>query len=488
MKDRNIDSKKRKMSLVPAIIVFVVICAAIAVQKVIFDGDMGAMFLMLWVVLIPFGMFYGFKASELEDIAVKFTAKSLPAVFIMLSVGALIGTWIAAGTTPAVIYYGIKFINPKFFLVTAIILCSIISLLSGTSLGSVGTAGVAMMGIGNSLGIPAPVTAGACICGAFLGDKMSPMSDTTILASSICGVNIFKHIRHMVYDQVPSYLITLIFFFVLGFKYGGNIDSPEVNAMMEGLQGNFKLGIMAFLPLLVTIVLLLKKVSATLCIIIGSVMGIAVAVFYQGMDVAASFNTFYSGFTLETENEMLFTLLNRGGISSMWSLVGVTLFGFTVAGMLDHMDVLKCIADSTVKHIHGTAGVTFLTILFGFVGNAVAMSQNFAIVMSGTLMAPLYKRYNMLPKNCSRDLEAGGTYGALFIPWNTNALFCAGALGVSVLSFIPYIPLLYITPVVVIIYSITKFHIDKIYEDEDFVDVSERLEKDHDKQNVMGEL
>ena len=449
MKDRNIDSKKRKMSLVPAIIVFVVICAAIAVQKVIFDGDMGAMFLMLWVVLIPFGMFYGFKASELEDIAVKFTAKSLPAVFIMLSVGALIGTWIAAGTTPAVIYYGIKFINPKFFLVTAIILCSIISLLSGTSLGSVGTAGVAMMGIGNSLGIPAPVTAGACICGAFFGDKMSPMSDTTILASSICGVNIFKHIRHMV---------------------------------------NFKLGIMAFLPLLVTIVLLLKKVSATLCIIIGSVMGIAVAVFYQGMDVAAAFNTFYSGFTLETENEMLFTLLNRGGISSMWSLVGVTLFGFTVAGMLDHMDVLKCIADSTVKHIHGTAGVTFLTILFGFVGNAVAMSQNFAIVMSGTLMAPLYKRYNMLPKNCSRDLEAGGTYGALFIPWNTNALFCAGALGVSVLSFIPYIPLLYITPVVVIIYSITKFHIDKIYEDEDFVDVSERLEKDHDKQNVMGEL
>ncbi len=126
MKDRNIDSKKRKMSLVPAIIVFVVICAAIAVQKVIFDGDMGAMFLMLWVVLIPFGMFYGFNASELEDIAVKFTAKSLPAVFIMLSVGALIGTWIAAGTTPAVIYYGIKFINPKFFLVTAIILCSII--------------------------------------------------------------------------------------------------------------------------------------------------------------------------------------------------------------------------------------------------------------------------------------------------------------------------------------------------------------------------
>ena len=169
MKDRNIDSKKRKMSLVPAIIVFVVICAAIAVQKVIFDGDMGAMFLMLWVVLIPFGMFYGFKASELEDIAVKFTAKSLPAVFIMLSVGALIGTWIAAGTTPAVIYYGIKFINPKFFLVTAIILCSIISLLSGTSLGSVGTAGVAMMGIGNSLGIPAHVSAAL-----FLATKCLP--------------------------------------------------------------------------------------------------------------------------------------------------------------------------------------------------------------------------------------------------------------------------------------------------------------------------
>ena len=200
MKDRNIDSKKRKMSLVPAIIVFVVICAAIAVQKVIFDGDMGAMFLMLWVVLIPFGMFYGFKASELEDIAVKILAKSLPAVFIMLSVRALIGTWIAAGTTPAVIMVLNSLIqnfsrNGNYFMLYHI-------LLSGTSLGSVGTAGC-NDGHWKQPGIPAPVTAGACICGAF-GDKMSPMSDTTILASSICGVNIFKHIRHMVYDQVPS--------------------------------------------------------------------------------------------------------------------------------------------------------------------------------------------------------------------------------------------------------------------------------------------
>lgn len=487
MNDKKTENK-RKMTLIPAVLIFAVICAAIAVQKVVFDGDMGAMFLILWIFLIPTGMFFGFGASEMEDVAVKFAAKALPAVFIMLSVGALTSTWIAAGTTPAVIYYGIKLINPRFFLLTALLLTSIVAMLSGTSMGSVGTVGVAMMGIGNSLGIPAPITAGACICGAFFGDKMSPMSDTTILASSIAEVNIFKHVRHMVYDQVPSYIITMIFFFVLGLKYGGKVDSPEVDALMAGIQENFHMGILTFVPLLITIILLVRKVSATFCIIIGSVSGIVVAILYQGMDAAAAFNCFYSGFSIETDNEMLYTLLNRGGIESMWSLVGVTLFGFTVAGMLDHMDVLTCIADAAVKHIRGPVGLTALTIFFGYVGNAVAMSQNFAIVMTGTLMAPMYKRYNMMPKNCSRDLEAGGTYGALFIPWNVNTLFCAGTLGVSTVSFVPYIPLLYLTPVFVILYAAVRFHLDKIYPDEGYVDVTARLENDPERQKEIANM
>lgn len=485
--ERNVQNKQ-EMKLIPAILIFLAIAAAISVQKVVFDGDMGSMFLMLWVVLIPIGIYYGFSATELEDIAIKFTNKALPTVFIMLSVGALISGWIAAGTTPVVIYYGIKIISPKIFLVTAMLLCSVVALLSGTSYGAAGTAGVAMMGIGNSLGIPAPVTAGAVICGAFFGDKMSPMSDTTILASSISEVNIFWHIKHMVYDQIPAYLISVVFFGVMGLNYGGQIDSPEVNLMLEGIESNFKLGFWAFIPLIITVAMLLCKLPALLTILAGAMSGIIVAIFYQGLDISAAFNCFYSGYSLETSNEMLSTLVNRGGIQSMWSLVGITLFGFTVAGMLNHMKVLEVIANTMIRHVHSVAGVTTLTIILGIVGNAVALSQNFAIVMTGTLMGPVYKKYNLQPKNCSRDLEAGGTYGALLIPWNNNALFCAGALGVSATSFIPYIPLLYITPVIVIIYAAVKFKIEKIYDDEGYVDVTERLEQDVERQKAVSGL
>lgn len=489
MKEPEKERKERKeMKLLPAVAIFFVIGIAMTFQRLVFKSDMGAMFMILWVLLIPIGIYYGFTAEEMQNVAITFTNKALPAIYISLIVGALMSCWIASGATPAVIYYGIKLINPRFFLVTAMLLCSVVSLLSGTSKGSVGTAGVAMIGIGNSLGIPPAVTAGAIICGSFFGDKMSPMSDTTILASAVSGVDIFKHIRHMVYDQVPTYLFSLIVFLILGMRYGGQVSSAEVDALMLGLEEHFNLGIVALLPIILTAVFLFMKLPVLFCMLAGSVSGIVVAIFYQGMDVAAAFRCFYSGYSFETSNAMLSTLLNRGGIASMWSLAGITLFGFTVAGMLDHMKVLDTIANALLKYVRNTAGVTVLTIIFGVIGNAVAMSQNFAIVMTGTLMAPVYKKYNMAPKNCSRDLEAGGTYGAMFIPWNTNAAFAAEVLGVSVVSYIPYVPLLYLTPILVILYAAFKIKLVKIYEDEGYVDVSARLEQDTERQKVLGSI
>ena len=184
MKQENEKKPKKDVSLFAAVLLFVVVCAAIAIQKGVLNGDMGSMFFMLWVVVIPFGLFYGHTSAEMEKAAIDFTCKALPAIFVLLAAGALIGAWIAAGTTPTLIYFGLKFINPKIFLVTAMLLCSLVSLACGTSNGTAGTAGVALIGIGNSMGIPSPITAGAIICGSYFGDKMSPMSDTTILASA----------------------------------------------------------------------------------------------------------------------------------------------------------------------------------------------------------------------------------------------------------------------------------------------------------------
>jgi len=486
MKQENEKKPKKEVSLFAAVLLFVVVCAAIAIQKGVLNGDMGSMFFMLWVVVIPFGLFYGHTSAEMEKAAIDFTCKALPAIFVLLAAGALIGAWIAAGTTPTLIYFGLKFINPKIFLVTAMLLCSLVSLACGTSNGTAGTAGVALIGIGNSMGIPSPITAGAIICGSYFGDKMSPMSDTTILASSIAEVNIFKHIRHMVYDQIPGYIISIIFFLVIGLQYGGSVDSPETIALMNGLQENFHLDLIALLPLIVTALLLIFKQSALMSILGGAVSGILVAIFYQGMGASEGFGVFYNGFSLATENETLSTLLNRGGINSMWSLAGITLFGFTIAGMLDYLQVINRIAEVVTKRIHSITALSFITILFGFIGNAIAFSQNFAIVMTGTLMAPMYKKYNLQPMNCSRDLEAGGTYGCMFIPWNANTVFTCGVLGVSVTGFIPYIPLLYLTPITVLIFTLIKYKTDKIYDDVGYVDVTERLAADPVRQHEIS--
>ena len=460
--DKNEQSKK-KLPFSVSLLLFLIVCVAIAIQKVLFKGDMGSMFLMLWVIIIPISMLFGYKSSEMEEAAIRFSSKALAPCFILLSAGALISCWIAAGTTPALIYYGIKLINPKIFLVSTLILCSIVSLFCGTSSGTIGTAGVAMMGIGNTLGIPAPITAGAVICGAFFGDKMSPMSDTTILASSISEVDIFKHVRYMVLDQLPLYIVSIIFFLVLGINYGGDINSPSTQQLLNGLDSTFKLGFPAFIPLIVTGVLLARRQSALL-----------------------SINVFYKGFHIKTDIPALAKLLNRGGVADMWGLAGITLFGFTVAGMLDYLGVLQTLAEKIIKYIHSPAGVTTMTVIFGILGNAISFSQNFAIVMTGTLMRPVYTKYNLQPKCCSRDLEAGGTYGALFIPWNANTVFAVATLGVSAGDFLPYIPLIYLTPILVIVYAAVKFKLAKIYDELGYVDVTDRLARDPEKLKAIS--
>lgn len=480
--------RQKPMTLGGALLIFLIICTAIALQKVVIKGDMGAMFFMLWVFLIPVGIYFGHSSSEMEEAAIQFTAKAISPMLVLLAAGALIGTWISSGTTPALIYYGLKFINPKIFLVVSMLLCTIVALFCGTSNGTVGTAGVALVGIGNSMGIPIGITAGAVICGAFFGDKMSPVSDTNILSTSITGVNMFTHIRYMVFDQVPGYLISLLLFFFIGLQYQGSIDNASTLALMEGLQDQFQMGFFAFLPMLVTGILLAMKQSSLLAILGGAVIGILVSIFYQGMDPIAAINVFYSGYSIVTPNKDLATLLNRGGVADMWGLAGITLFGFTVAGMLDYLDVLKKLAEAVSRKIHSITGLAFITILFGFIGNAVALSQNFTIVMTGTLMNPIYPKYNLLPKNCSRDLQAGGTYGAMFIPWNSNTVFVCGALGVTVTEYLPYIPLLYLTPLVILVYTVIRFKVERIYPDVGYVDITGRLAKDPQKQKEILEI
>lgn len=476
----------KPVSLAMAVLIFSFICVAVAAQGAIFHADMGSMFFICWIFLLPVGMYFGYTAEELMKASFDFIQKALPAVFILLSAGALIGTWIAAGTTPTIIYYGIKIINPYFFLLTSLLLCSAISLFTGSASGTMGTAGIAMMGIGNTLGIPPAITAGTVVTGAFFGNRMSPLADTTILSTTVVGVDMFRHLKNQLWDQVPAYVISCIVFVILGMQHVGNMDTSYTQEILVQLQGHFKLGLPTLLPMLVTGAFLAKKAPALLGIMAGAMTAILVAVFYQGIPMSEAMNIFYKGYSLKTGNPFLETLLNRGGLGSMWSLAGITLFGFAVAGLLQYIHVIGILADSMIRKVSSIRSLTFLTLFLGFFGNAVSLSQNFSIVMTGTLVSPLYKKFNLQLKNCSRDLEAGGTYGALFFPWNSNTLFAVATLGVPALEFIPYLTLLYITPVILMIFAFTKFRMIRIYDDVGYIDVSERLEKDPERLAQMG--
>lgn len=477
---------KKKISLGAAIGIFLFICVAVAAQSALFHADMGTMFFICWVVLLPVAMRYGYTAEELMSASFEFIQKALPAVFIFLSAGALIGTWIAAGTTPTIIYYGILIINPYFFLLTSLILCSAISLFTGSASGTVGTAGIAMMGIGETLGVPAPITAATVVTGAFFGNRMSPLADTTILSTTVVGVHIFRHLKNQLWDQIPAYLIASAVFVFLGIQHVGNMDMAYTQSIVNALESHFSLGLPTLLPLVVTGFFLAKRKPALLAVMAGAITATFVAVLYQGMPLAEAMNVFYKGYHMESDNPFMVTLLNRGGIGAMWSLAGITLFGFAVAGLLQYIGVIGTLADTMIRRVKSIRSLTFLTLFLGFFGNAVSLSQNFAIVMTGTLVTPLYQKFNLQLKNCSRDLEAGGTYGALFFPWNTNTIFAAGTLGVSALDFIPYLTLLYVTPIILMIFAFTKFRMIKIYDDEDYVDVTERLNKDPERLAMMG--
>lgn len=292
----------------------------------------------------------GYKWNEIEESMYKGIRLALPAVVIIILVGMTIGAWMGGGIVATMIYYGLKILTPSFFLVSISVICAVVSLAIGSSWSTMGTIGVAGMGIGLSMGIPAPMIAGAIISGSYFGDKMSPLSDTTNLASGLTGTDLFVHIRHMLYTTIPGFIIALVIYAILGKDFGkGDMNAENIEQTMRVLQDSFVISPFLLIIPLIVIILVAKKVPAIPALIIGVLLGFLSQIFIQGGNMADAIAALQSGFVIDTGNNMVDKLFNGGGLDSMMYTVSMTIVAMTFGGILENTGMLQAIVKQILR-------------------------------------------------------------------------------------------------------------------------------------------
>ncbi len=474
---------KKAPTLSFALITLIVLILFIIIGLTVFGMPVITVLFFSWLVLVPFALYLGFTTKEIEDSVYEMVKAGIGLFALLLAIGCLVSIWLCAGTVPTLIFWGLNLITPKFFLLIAFLVCSFVSLPTGTSWGTISTAGVAMMGVGLGLGLPAGMVAGAVVSGAYVGDKLSPVSDTPLLTSTICKVPLMKHIKHMLYSTVPAFVLTAILFIVLGFKYAGtSLDTVTITNLTSALGSTFHIGWVTLIPLAVVIALLVMRQSAVGSIMIGCVVGVLVATLYQGYGLSDVGNFLAYGFQVQTGNELLDPILNRGGISSMLELIGVVVASLGMGGILKGIGILNTLVEALGKVIKSMAGVTVATAVECALCVTLVANNYFSMIMVGTLMTPLFKKLKLKPENASRIINDWSSCGSMFIPFNIGAIFVASTLGVPILAVLPFALFHIIVMALDLIYGLVGFSMTK-YSDEQW---KEALENDPDLASIKA--
>lgn len=397
----------------------------------------------------------GCSYKQIEDAILSSGNLTVPTLLILYTIGAVMGSWIASGTVPMIIYWGLKLINPSIFLVTACLACILTSMATGSSWSTAGTVGVALMGVGMGLGINPAMTAGAVVSGAAFGDKMSPMSDTTNVAPAVAGADLFDHIKAMCFTGGPAIVLALIGFGVLGVSHGGNADSETIANILTSLDSIFNLNIITLIPVVLVLVLALLKFPAMPTLLISALTAAAIAVLVQGQSIPEIMTIIENGFVSTTGNADIDTLLTRGGMFAMHYTASLTVIVMAFGGILEKCGVLDEILDK-MKMLTRTVGTTVATtVVIEVLLNLVTASQYMTLVLGGKLMMPVYKEKDMLPQCLSRTLEDSGTVTSPLIPWNLCGAFISAALGVHCFAYLPFALFNWICPLVAIVWGFT---------------------------------
>ncbi len=403
---------------------------------------------LCWVTLNASLLGYGY--GDIQSMMGDAITRALPAIYIFILIGMVIASFMQSGTITTLIYYGLALLEPTTFLLTGLLLCCLMSVVTGTSWGTVGTLGVVFMGIGAALHIPLPIVAGMVISGATFGDKLSPISDTTNLAAMSAETDLYSHIRSMLYTTLPTLMIVSILMLYLGYGFSANeLPTDEIEKIRYAIEKSYGLNpLVTLLPLLVMIILSFRRyppqVSMSLSILAASL----IAVLYQGSDFVAVANALWSNSPGTTGIESIDSLLGRGGISSMsWTLM-LSILALAMGGILYKAGFLETLLSGLINRIRHTASLVALTIVSGFVGNLSMGEAYISIILNCQLFGKSYRALGLRNSMLSRTVEEGATLTTGLIPWTTAGAFYAVTLGVPVLDYLPYAFLNYLNPVV----------------------------------------
>jgi NhaC family Na+:H+ antiporter len=400
------------------------------------------------------------------------------AILILLFVGALAGTWLASGIIPAMIYYGLQLIHPAVFLPACVIICAIISLATGSSWTTSATVGIALIGIGKALGLPVGMVAGAVISGAYFGDKLSPLSDTTNLAPAMAGGDLFTHIRYMTLTTVPSIVITLALFILISF-FQTPSGQTDINQMLSAIEDKFTINLWLFLVPLTVIFLIIKKSPPLIALMIGTLLGALFTVLFQSqlllelsgvahLNLTTVYETLLNVITtetvIETDNPMLNDLFTSGGMGGMLGTIWLIICAMVFGGVMDAIGALERISQALLQWAQNTLQLFASTVLSCVTINISASDQYLSLVIPGKMFAKAYKDRGLAPENLSRTLEDSGTVTSVLIPWNTCGAYQSGVLGVSVSSYFIYAFFNWISPFMTLLFAAFQIKIKSLKE------------------------
>ncbi|HDA2894047.1 TPA: Na+/H+ antiporter NhaC [Staphylococcus aureus] len=408
----------------------------------------------------------GLTWQDLEKGIAERLNTAMPAILIILAVGIIVGSWMFSGTVPALIYYGLDLLNPSYFLISAFFISAVTSVATGTAWGSASTAGIALISIGNQLGIPPGMAAGAIIAGAVFGDKMSPLSDTTNLAALVTKVNIFKHIHSMMWTTIPASIIGLLVWFIAGFQFKGHSNDKQIQTLLSELAQIYQINIWVWVPLIVIIVCLLFKMATVPAMLISSFSAIIVGTFNHHFKMTDGFKATFSGFNDSMIHQShisssVKSLLEQGGMMSMTQILVTIFCGYAFAGIVEKAGCLEVLLTTISKGIHSVGSLICVTVICCIALVFAAGVASIVIIMVGVLMKDLFEKYQVSRSVLSRTLEDSSTMVLPLIPWGTSGIYYTNQLHVSVGEFFIWTVPCYLCAIIAIIYGFTGIGIKK---------------------------
>ena len=473
------DSSLRPATVMQALVPILVLISLLSFSVYLFgeDASYGPNQIALIigaVVASTIGWRNGQQWQQIENAIINGVTIALKPILILFCVGLLIGSWILSGTVPTMIYYSLLILDPAIFYAASCLICGIIALSIGSSWTVAGTVGIALIGAAAGLGLSVEITAGAIISGAYFGDKMSPLSETTNLAPAVAGTDLFSHISHMVWTTVPSIVIALVLYVIIGVNIDTDNSANDLAVTMQLIQDNFTINPFMLLPVIILLIMAQKKLPPIPTILAGAFVGVVLALLFQQSAVLSlagdtpnvflglfkgPWQTLFDGFSLSSGNETLDDLMTRGGMSSMLNTVWLILCAMVFGAVMDHTGLLQCLVNYALSFVHSTGSLITTTILTCIGANIITSDQYISIVLPGRMYKMEFQNRNLDAKNLSRCLEDAGTMTSPLIPWNTCGAYMAGTLGVATFSYLPYCFFNLICPVIAVIYGYTNFKI-----------------------------